>query len=152
MREPKPEWVAALRALDGCAQADIRFNPAVGRWEFLLPGADQVVRSQFWCWFRDPQTNAPIPPDPVTGLGPFRELDDDAMREALHNLEVSFVGNRHDGAGSARKEVLRRVRFNRDLQQAKYRAAGEAFADLAAERARRLRGAPLIHVPVHLGR
>ena len=147
MRVPKPEWIKALRGLCG-AESDLRWNEQVGRWEFLLLGADGVVRSQFWGRFVNPRTGAQLEPDPVTGLVAFRELDDDGMREALANLERTFIGNRQDGAGTTRREVLRRWRFNHDLQQQKYRKAGEAFADLAAERGRRLRGASLIHVPL----
>jgi len=145
MRTPKLAWVLALRRLEGCAAAEIRWNETAGRWEFILAGADGVPRSQFYGWF-----NRPV--DPVTGMYPFRELDDDGMREVLANLERTYVANRHDGAGTPRREVLRRYRFNRDLLQSKYRVAGEAFADMAAERGHRLRGSPLIHVPIHIGR
>jgi len=152
-REPKPSWVAALKAVCG-SDHDLRWNEQVGRWEFIIPGADGVPRSQFWGWFyriNADGSRTPIPPDPVTGLHPFRDLDDAAMQEALDNLQRSFIGNPYNGAGTVRREIDRRMRFNRDLLQAKYRAAGEAFADLAAERAHRLRGAPIIHVPVVIG-
>lgn len=143
MREPRAAWVAALRRLEGCEDATIEWNAVAHRWAFNIRGADGVMRAQMWGRFD-------LPVDPVTGLHPFRDLDDAAMREAIANLERTFVGNRFDGAGTTRKEVLRRVRFNRDHLQRQYRAAGEAFADMAAERAHRLRGAPIIHVPVTL--
>lgn len=130
---PKAEWVSSLRALCGPG-ADIRYNETVCRWEFLIPGADGVPRSQFWVWFDRPE-------DPVTGLRPFRELDDDGMRIALDNLTRTFVGNPWNGVGSTRKEVLRRYRQNRDAAEKHYREAGEQFSYLAAERGRRLRGA-----------
>lgn len=139
MREPKPAWIAALRALTGCETDTIRFNTLLHRWEFSMAGADGVSRSQFLGVF-----SAPV--DPVTGLHPFRELDDDAMLEALANLEKTFVGNRHDGAGSPWREILRRQRRNEQHQREQYRRAGEAFADMAAERGHRLRGSPLIAV------
>lgn len=142
MREPKPEWVAALKAACG-SNHDLRWNETAGRWEFIIPGADGVPRSQFWGQFFD-RKGVRIEPDPVTGLAPFRDLDDEAMAEAIRNLEVSFVGN-------TRREMEARIRHNRETLRAKYRAAGEAFADLAAERGRRIRGAPLIHVPVTIG-
>lgn len=147
-REPKPEWVAALRALCG-SQADLRFNETVSRWEFILPSADGICRSQFWGWFY--QTNAKgvrtrLKPDPETGLHAFRELDDDSLREALDNLTRSFIGNPYDGAGTTRREVERRIAFNEEHRKAQYRRAGEAFADMASERARRLRGAPIAQV------
>lgn len=145
MRTAKPEWIAALRRLEGCSTADIRFNETVHRWEFVMDGADGVPRSQFYGWF-----NQQI--DPASGLYPFRELDDDGMRVVLANLEQSYVGNPHDGAGTVSKEIRRRIRFNTNLKSRKYHEAGEAFSDMAAERARRIRGAPLIQVPLHIGR
>lgn len=144
MRDAKHEWIVALRALTGQEGDTIRWNMEVGRWEFVLTEADGVKRSQFWGWF-----NRPI--DRVSGLYPFRDLDDDALLEALGNLERTFVANRHDGAGSNRREVLKRMRYNRELKRRQFKTAGEAFADMAAERGHRLRGAPLIHVPAHLG-
>ena len=134
MREPKATWVRALRDLTGCEQDGIRWNEALGRWEFLLSGGDGVPRSQFWGWF-----NRPV--DPVSGLHPFRELDDHGMIEALANLERTFVGNAFDGAGSTRKEVLRRMRYNKDQGRKRYQQAGADFVDMAAERGHRIRGA-----------
>lgn len=150
MREPKAEWVTALKALD--SGADLRWNASVGRWEFILSSADGVPRSQFWGWFYQVVNGqqVPIEPDPVTGLHPYRDLDDAAMAEALRNLERTFIGNPFDGAGSTRKEVRRRMRYNEAHAQRQYRAAGEAFADMAAERKHRLRGAPIIHVATAL--
>jgi len=150
-REPKPEWVAALKALCG-AESDLRFNETVGRWEFLLPSGDGIPRSQFWGRFYRERHGKRVAllPDPETGLHAFRELDDDAMREALDNLARTFVGNPHDGAGTTRREVERRMRFNADLQQAKYDQAGEAFADMVYERARRIRGAAQVPVLIDL--
>lgn len=150
MREPRPQWVAALRSLEGCASADIRYNVQVARWEFVLPGADGVMRSQFWGVFRDPSTGRPIKPDPVTGLYPFRDLDDAGMQEALANLERTYIANRHDSAGTTRRHVLRNYRFNKELLRDKYREAGNLFADMAADRGKRLRGATQISVPVTL--
>jgi hypothetical protein len=149
VREPKPEWVQALKALCG-SDSDLRWNEQVGRWEFVLLGADGIPRSQFWGVFFDPRTGARLEPDHATGLLPFRDLDDTAMREALGNLERTFIGNREDGAGTTRREMERRIRFNRDTMRRKYQEAGEAFADMAAERGRRIRGAPLVSVPVTL--
>lgn len=121
-RQPKAEWVAQLRELCG-PSADIRFNDALGRWEFLIPSADGVPRSQFWGWF-----NQPI--NPTTGLHPFRELDDDGMRVALHNLTVSFVGN-------PRAEMLSRMRYNRDVQEAARRQRAEDYEYYITRESRR---------------
>ncbi len=144
MREPKPSWVRALRSLTGNGTDDIRFNEALGRWEFALTSADGVMRSQFWCQFKNPLTGEPIEPDPFTGLQPFRELDDDGMIEALANLESTFVGNPHDGAGTTYGEVSKRIEWNRDQGRAKWRQGGEDFVSMTtttAGRGRRLRGA-----------
>lgn len=152
-REPTPEWVAALKALCG-AEADLRFNETAGRWEFILPSADGILRSQFWGRFWRPGKNGeriPLKPDPETGLHAFRELDDAGMAEALQNLERTFIGNPFDGAGTTRREIERRIAFNEEHRRRKYRAAGEAFADMVHERQYRLRGVPLIHVPVTIG-
>lgn len=149
MREPRPHWLAMLRALEGCAEADIRYNEEVGRWEFILPSADGKMRSQFWGVFHDARGRW-VPPDPVTGLHPFRELDDQGMREAIASLERTYVANRHDGAGSTRREVRRRMAHNAAVQRAQYRAAGELFADMVMDRGRRLRGGALIQVPITL--
>jgi hypothetical protein len=144
MREPKDSWVAALRALTGNEKDGIRFNEALSRWEFMLTSADGIMRSQFWCQFKNPLTGEAIEPDVFTGLQPFRELDDDGMIEALANLESTFVGNPHDGAGTTYDEVTKRIEWNRDRGRAQWRQGGEDFASMAtttAGRGRRLRGA-----------
>lgn len=147
MRVPKPEWVASLRALTGQERDDIRFNTVLGRWEFVLTEADGRQRSQFWGVFRDPRTGQKLAPDPHSGLWAFRELDDAGMVEALRNLEMTFVGNAWDGAGTVRAQALRRMRANRALRKARYRDAANGFTDMAAERAKRLRGALQLAVP-----
>jgi len=129
---PKPEWVAALRALDD--KADLRWNEVAGRWEFILTSADGVPRSQFWEWFDQPR-------DPATGRHPYRPLDDTQMRVALANLERTFVGNPYDGAGTTAREVRRRWQFNQTLLAQRYRAAGEHFADFLWDHRRQLRDA-----------
>lgn len=139
-------WVARLRALTGSELDDVRWNETVGRYEFILREADGVPRSQFWGWFADPRTGLPIPPDEVTGLPPYRALDEAAFTEALANLERTFIGNRWDGDGTPRRRVRNRMRRNREMKRAHYRRAAEAFADMAGERARRIRGGLLVPV------
>lgn len=152
MREAKPEWIAALRALEGCAEADIRWNMAVGRWEFILPSADGIPRSQFWGMFYHYEHGERVrsTPDPVTGLYPFRDLGDAEMREAIQNLTETYIGNPFDGAGTTRREVMRRYRYNKQRLETSWRVRGEMFADMAAERGHRLRGSPLIVVGTDL--
>jgi hypothetical protein len=147
----KPEWLVRLREVD--PQADIRFNHLVGRWEFLLSSADGVIRSQFWGRFYTEAldgTRTPVPVDPATGLAPFRDLDDAAIEEACANLERTFVGNRWDGAGSTGKEVIRRQRFNDAHRKAKYRQAGELWADMYLDRLPQIRGTQQVSVAVEL--
>ncbi len=151
MREPKPSWVRALRALTGFEQDDIRYNETLSRWEFILTSADGVPRSQFWGLYKNPLTGMPVTPDPMTGLHPFRELDDEAMRDALKNLEMTFVANPFDGAGSTKKEVMKRIEENRAEGQRRYRQGGENFADLVNDHAKRLRGATSVGVLTNIG-
>lgn len=141
MRTPKRKWVEALRALTGQESDDIRWNEALGRWEFVMVGADNIPRSQFWGWF-----NRPI--DPVSGLHPHRELTDQGMVEALANLEKTFVGNPFDGAGTTRREVMKRIKHNRQTQVDRWKAGGQAFADMTLNvggRGARLRGSVTSH-------
>ena len=137
MRTPKRAWVMQLQALTGNEADGIRWNGALSRWEFLLTGADGVVRSQFWGHYDQPT-------DPVTGMYPARELDDFSMQEALANLTKTFVGNPHDGAGSVQEEVYERHKFNLKHTRSQYMEAGTAFADMTTDtagRGLRLRGA-----------
>ena len=147
MREPNNEWLAALRALTGHEQDTIRYNSTVHRWEFVLAGADGRPQSQFWGVFHDPVTGAKLEPDEATGLYAFRELDDAGMREALHNLTVTFVANPFDGAGTVRRQALRRMRQNRATRKKQLQDAGAAWADMFVERHRRIRGALQLSVP-----
>ncbi len=151
MRTPKPSWVRALRDLTANEADDIRFNEALGRWEFLLMSADGITRSQFWGWYANPLTGKPITPDPLTGLHPYRELDDVAMVEALTNLERTFVANSFDGAGTTRKEVAKRIEYNRVEGQRRWKQGGLDFADMANDRAKRLRGALQLSVVSTIG-
>lgn len=151
MRVPDPKHVAALKRTCG-AECDLRWNEAVGRFEFLLPGGDGVVRSQFWgqFWRWDHGNRVRLDPDPTTGLHPFRDLDDFAMREALDNLTKTFVGNPYDGAGSTQQEVANRIQHNAKVQRDAYQQAGEAFGYMAGERKRRLAGNPQVSILTNL--
>ena len=151
MRQPKPSWVRALRALTGFEQDDIRYNETLSRWEFVLTCGDGVPRSQFWGVYKNPLNGMPVTPDPMTGLHPFRELDDDAMRDALKNLESTFVANPFDGAGSTREEVMKRIEENRAEGQRRYKQGGDDFADMVNDRAKRLRGATSMRVLTNIG-
>ena len=144
MTDPRYSWVRALRALTGNESDDIRWNEVVGRWEFVLMSADGISRSQFWGYFDQPIER-------LTGLHPFRELDDGAMRIALDNLTKSFVANPFDGAGTTKKEVMKRIKVNRDEGQRRYKAAGDGFADLVNDHAKRLRGATSVGTLTNTG-
>ena len=110
-----------------------------------------MPRSQFWCVYKNPLTGEPIKPDPMTGLQPFRELDDEGMRDALKNLESTFVANPFDGAGSTRKEVMKRIQENSAEGQRRYKQGGDDFADMVNDRAKRLRGATSVGVLTTIG-
>jgi len=151
MREPKVAWVRALRALTGYPEDNIRYNETICRWEFILTSADGIPRSQIWGLYRNPMTGDPIEPDKVTGMHPFRELDDVTIREALGNLQRTFVGNPYDGAGTPRKEIMNRIRSNRDEGQRRWTQGGLDFADMVNDRAKRLRGATQVSVITEIG-
>jgi hypothetical protein len=147
----KPEWLVRLREVD--PQADLRFNYLLGRWEFILGSADGIPRSQFFGRFYTEApdgTRTPVPKDPVTGLPPFRDLDDAALEEVCRNMEQTFVGNRWDGAGTTRREVLRRYRANQALRKARYDAAGALWAEMYLDRLPRMRGTQQVSVGVQL--
>jgi hypothetical protein len=143
MYDVKPEWLAALRAVDD--KAELRFNHTVNRWEFLLSHADGILRSQFWGDFTKPR-------DPVTGLHPYRELNDATMREALANLEKTFIGNRYHH-GTPWREAGRAYFENKRLQEERWRKRGEDFADFIWDHRRQLRDAgagPMVTVTKEL--
>lgn len=145
--ELKPEWLERLRR--SVPGADLRFNYVVHRWEFILPSADGVMRSQFWGRFyvtKADGTRGYLPPNEVTGLHDFRDLDDATMEEACDNLERTFIGNRYDGAGTTRREVMNRHRFNEEHKRKKYREAGELWADMFLDRLPRMRGTQQVAV------
>lgn len=153
MREPRQHWVAALKAACG-SDHDLRWNDTVGRWEFIIPGADGVPRSQFWGWFYTKHADGsrtPLAPNPASGLHDFREMDDESMAEAIDNLTRTFLGNAFDGTGNTRREVLTRYRWNRDERKRRFDVAGQAFANHLMDNGRKIRGNPLIHLPAHLG-
>jgi len=156
----KPEWIAALRQIDD--KADLRFNYHVNRWEFILTGADMKPQSQFWCRFdatrmetiTDPVTGKTytqeVPDrDPVTGMMPYRDLNDREFAVALANLQRTFVGNPYDGQGTVQRDVGRRYFHNKYLQEKRWQQRGEEFADFVWDHRRQLRDAgagPLITV------
>jgi hypothetical protein len=145
--ELKPEWLERLRR--SVPGADLRFNYVVHRWEFILPSADGVMRSQFWGRFyitKADGTRDYLPPNEVTGLHDFRDLDDAAMEEACENLERTFIGNRYDGVRGTREEVLRRMEYNAEHKRKKYKAAGELWADMFVDRLPRMRGTQQVAV------
>lgn len=146
MRVPKPKWLKMLRAVS-TQQSDLRFNEEVGRWEFRLLGADGTLQSQFYGWFHDPQTGVRLQSDPVTGLLPFRELDDAGMREVCKNLTETALWNRHDGQGTTRKTVETRARHNRDLREKLRQKRIEHIVERLGE----VRWAPSVAVPTTIG-
>lgn len=142
MRTPKPEWLAALRSACG-DEVRLSWNDTAKRWQFDVLCVDGQYRPQFYQWTHDPLTGAKLDPGPQ-GLLPMRELDDAGMREVLRNLEVTYLGNPHDGAQTPERLVAQRERYNKDLWRSKHRQAAQAWVDLMDERKRRLRGGLLI--------
>lgn len=139
-------WLAQLRAVS-TADATLGFNEVVGRWEFRLRGADGALHSQFYGWFHDPVTGVRLQSDPVTGLLPFRELDDAGMAEVCRNLQATALWNPHDGQGTTQRTVRSRQRYNQELKD-KIDARRRAFlTDILAA----ARWAPQVAVPSTYG-
>jgi hypothetical protein len=129
MARQAPEWfVARMRQFPDFL--DVRYNDVVGRWEFSFMSAANLPVSQFFGLEKNPLTGAPIEPDPVSGLLPFRDLDDTACHEIVKNCERTFLGNRVDGAGTWKKQIAERSEYNRGLRQESARKRGEDFAYL----------------------
>lgn len=147
MARPVPaRWLAQLRAVS-TADADLRFNEELGRWEFRLLGADGVLQSQFYGWFHDPVTGERLQSDPATGLLPFRELDDAGMREVCRNLVETAIWNRHDGQGTARRTILARQQFNAARRERLRQTRVQHLRD----RLDAVRWAPQVAVPTTYG-
>ena len=127
MRTPPVDFVRRLKALCG-ADWDVRYNEEVCRWEFLSNSASGMRVSQFFGWFYNPLTKEKIEPDAVTGLVPYRDLTPDAQEEILKNLEVSYLGNRQDGAKNWEAWSGDRIRYNKQLDAAKRRKKAEDYA------------------------
>lgn len=124
-----PAWfVARLKTFPDFVE--VRYNLAVNRWEFVFRSAAGQAVSQFFGWDKNPLTGEAIPPDPVTGLPPFRDLTPEACRDILASCERTFIGNRADGAGSWKRQIAERARHNRELRVAKARARAAEYAYL----------------------
>lgn len=112
---------------------EARFNEAVGRFEVVTLSAANMPVSQFFGWFRNPITGEKIEPDYVTGLVPYRDLNDDAQNEVFANLEKSFIGNAHDGAGTNANDIARRRAHNEALRRTRLRQRAETIANVIKE-------------------
>lgn len=126
-REAPAAFVAQLRA-EFPDFVELRFNEQVGRWEFITLSAAGRPVSQFYGRDRDEQTGAPIEPDPVSGLLPFRDLDPTAQHEILENMRRTFIGNRHDGPGTWSRKAERARAHNNELRRARARERAEDYA------------------------
>lgn len=131
-RIPPEDFVRRLKAQCG-SDWDVRFNEEVNRWEFLSTSAGGMRVSQFLGWFVNPLTGERLEPDPITGLLPFRDLTPDAQEEVLRNLDVSFLGNRADGAGTFKRQFEQRIRYNKAIQVESAKKRGQLYADLIHE-------------------
>lgn len=126
-REAPAAFVAELKRRYG-SDWDVRYNTHLCRWEFESLSAGGMRVSQFLGWSRNPLTGEAIEPDPVTGLLPFRELDETAQAEILRNLEVSYIGNRVDGAASWKQYQHDRIEYNKALDRKKRREKADDYA------------------------
>lgn len=112
---------------------DLRWNLAVSRWEFIFRSAANRPSSIFYGWDRNPITNKPVGPDPVTGVPPFRDLTPDAQLEIIAIGKKTFLGNREDGAKDWKTKhgTIREFNSRKRLKSAADRA--QNFADLIAD-------------------
>lgn len=129
MPRQAPDWfVARMKQFPDFL--DVRYNDVVGRWEFRFTSAANLPVSQFFGWEKNPLTGAALEPDPVSGLLPFRDLDETACHEILANCDRTYLGNRADGAGTWQKQIAERSKFNRQVRTDSARKRGEEFAYL----------------------
>lgn len=96
---------------------DGRWNEQVSRWEFVFLSPAGFPSSQFYGWDRNPLTGTPIPPDPATGLYPFRDLTPDAQDEIVQCAQATFIGNAPGATGDARHDRLAEFRAAREHNQ-----------------------------------
>jgi hypothetical protein len=107
---PKPEWLAALR--DACGdQVRLSWNATVGRWQFDVLCVDGEYRAQFLCQTKHPVTGVPLEAE-AHGYLPFRDLNDEVLREVIRNLTQTYIGNPWDGVKDATDYVAQRAQFN----------------------------------------
>ena len=134
----KPEWLAALRSACG-DQVRLSWNATVGRWQFDVLCVDGEYRAQFLC-----QTHHPITGEKLVaeehGYLPFRDLNDVVLREVIRNLEQSFLGNPHDGAGTAKRHVAQRAHYNDRLAQRNKESRRSELEALIGDQRHRLQG------------
>ena len=136
---PKPEWVAELRQRYG-DQVRLSWNEAVGRWSFDILCVDGVHRPQFWQWQRN-AAGTPLKPDPISGLLPFRDLDDASFREACRNLDKTYLAA-PGAAQTAQRHSQMMLAHNRGLRD-KVRAERQADGEYwVKDNWRRLTDAP----------
>lgn len=147
----KPEWLMAFRAVT-CAEATIRFNDAAGRWEFVNRFANGYPCAQTFGWFYQTLadgTRMPIPPDPETGLYPYRDLDDEAVTEVIEACIKTDL-RRPGGSQNPRREAEQIMRQNReDAAQQRDQLTTE-WAERFVDRRRQLHSIPLVGVQENL--
>lgn len=148
MREPKREWLAALRQVCG-DHVRLSWNETVGRWQFDVLCVDGEYRAQFLCQTHHPVTGEKLAED-AHGYLPFRELNDEVMREVIRNLEQTYLGNPHDGAGTAKRHVARRAHFNDRHAQKNKQTRLNDFEALAGEQRNKIQGNVSVPVAVTL--
>lgn len=121
-----PAWfVARLRQYPDFVE--LRFNEQLERWEFVFLSAANKPVSQFYGRQVNPFTGERIAPDPVTGLLPFRDLDDTACGEILKSLDETFIGRR-EGPGTWRRQAAEANAFNRAAHERQVAQRADDFA------------------------
>lgn len=138
----RPEWVTALR--DACGDhVRLSWNATVGRWQFDVLCVDGEYRAQFLCQTHHPVTGAKLEAD-AHGYLPFRDLNDEVLREVIRNLQQTYIGNPWDGNGP--KEAVARMRFNEQQAARNKRARLYELEELAGYYRNRFQGNVSVNV------
>lgn len=116
MREAPTAFVAEMHRRFSDFRG-VRWNEHVSRWEFQFLSQFNTVTSQFLGWSHNPLTGEAIAPDPVTGLAPFRDLDEQAQAFVIKSCEKTFIGNRHDGASSWAETIKKGAEHNKKVHR-----------------------------------
>lgn len=111
---------------DWCAY----YDETAGRYAVKSLSVSGREVTQFWCRFHDATTGAPLAPDPITGLHPYRDLDEQAQEEMIRNLDRSYIGSTGYGEVDWMRTLQARRVHNASVFRQKVKQRAQQFADL----------------------